>query len=787
MRLNVSVTSLLVALLAGVIVWILQPDYRAFSWTQHVEREYLAGFVPGEYTRDPARPPVHTLLDYQAAIDSLHASVPGDYAAYAARGAMGHRLEPADGPSIPIHHGSWVSDGYYEARGVTARFGRLPTGALDEIALGNDLARQMFGDPAEAVGQTVNMVSAFGSQPLSIVGTLQPSPSQDREVDVDEGHIGQLAREVESRPAFMEQEALFLHLRFASQAEFERLEPALAAWVSAYFGEQGSISSRESGMTAARQGELARLRTDVEARRGTLLAFGLLLLASAAGTLVGQLQFHLARRRQLLGVDKALGATRLNLVARLITSLMGWTALGALTGCGALWLLHLFLPDLFLTPPPLIAALTAMLLPMAVLVILALIAALPLVTQSSMALLRGRIKGNRIRALLWLVYGALAFSIAGGLAAMQVFVQVQREADELQSRFGNMYALQAGAAVIDTRLERSFEGGTLGTPRFSEADAAALRALPGVADAVIAQAVPRQQVSSASASGELRAMAAGGPYLGFMDLRLVSGDGSGCVLTEAAASQLAVHLGDQLALSGITGPVGCTLTGIMREPAELWQWLVVDLPDLVTPPLDGIGLALPGYFADPFRSIRILVNATGPGTEQTVNSWLAEAHPGLATEFIPYTPEVGPLLENLVVQAQLFLLISVMAAVLGVWGVVAGFLTLLEADRFRLALDRAFGLSVRRMVLESWQQTITPGVLSLLAGSALGYVIAVRLYNAFALDIPSLPRRELLALNPVLLFSVAMGILLLSVCLTLMAANWLRRQSSLTLLKEGAL
>ncbi len=787
MRLNVSVTSLLVALLAGVIVWILQPDYRAFSWAQHVDREYLVGFVPGEYTRDPSSPPAHSLLDHQAAIDALYASVPGDYLAYAAMGAIGHRLQLDDGTSVPIHHGSWVSDDYYAARDLTPRFGRLPTGAQDEIALGNDLARQMFGDPAEAVGQNVQMVSAHGSEPLSIVGTLQPSPSQDRDVDVDEGHVGQLAREIARSPGFLEQQALFLHLRFASEAEFQRVEAALTRWVTAYFGQQGSVSSRESGMTDARQGDLARLRTDVEARRGTLLAFGLLLLASAAGTLVGQLQFHLVRRRQLLGVDKALGATRLNLVARLISSLMGWTAFGAVSGCGALWLLHLSLPDLFLTPPPLIAALTALLLPVAVLVILALIAALPLVTQSSMALLRGRIKGQRIRALLWLVYGALALSIAGGLAAMQVFVQVQREADELQARFGNMYALQAGAAVIDTRLERSFEGGTLGTPRFSEADAEALRALPGVSDAVIAQAVPQQQVSSAGGSAELRAMAAGAPYSGFMDLHLVSGDSSGCVLTEAAASRLAVHLGDPLVLSGIAGPVGCTLTGIMREPAELWQWLVVDLPDLITPPLDGIGLALPGYLAEPFRSIRILVNATDPATEHTVNSWLADAHPGLAAEFIPYTPEVGPLLENLVVQAQLFLLISVLAAVLGVWGVVAGFLTLLEADRFRLALDRAFGLSVRRMVFESWQQTITPGILSLLVGSGLGYAIAVRLYNAFALDIPSLPRRELLALNPMLLGSVAMGVLLLSVCLTLMAANWLRRQSSLTLLKEGAL
>lgn len=786
MRIYLTVTAALLALLTGVVVWVLQPDYRAFSWTTHVSREYVVGYLPGEVIGGPGNEPEISLLDAEDAIASLYASVQGAYTAYTGVGEMGRRIETADGVSAPLHHGGWNTSGYFAARGLSVRFGTLPA-QQQEIVLGDALARRLYEDPALAVGERVELASSFRSETFIVSGVLQPSPAQDTELDADDGIAGLLQGRLDSDTGLLGMMPLFLQLVFDSQAEAERLEPELTAWVHSYFGAEGGVRSRESTFAPDRQADLLQTRFDVDTRRVTLLAFGLLILVSAAGTLVTQLHFHLVRRRQLLGVDKALGATRATLVARLAASQLSWILLGTAAGYASLQFLHHLLPDLFLTRPPIIVSVLAVTAPVTVLLVLIALTSLPLLTSSALELLRGRIKGRRIRSLLWLVYGSLALAIAGGLAATQVYLQVQREADTLRAQFGSMYSLQAGAAIIDTRLERSFEGGALGTPPFSEADAGSVAQVAGVRSAALAQTIPHLGVSAADRTTELRTAAADGTYLELMGLSLATGGSGGCVLSAAAATNLRAGVGSVLTLQGLSAPVDCQVSGILEPSPPLWGWLVADLPDLIAPPLDGLGLALPGYTAEPFRSIRILLQLESPTVEGEVRQWLAANYPGVPAEIIPYTPDAGDLLENLRVQAQLFLLIAAMAAVLAVWGIIAGFRTLLEAERFRLALDRAFGLSVRSMAFSSWQQTLGLGLLSASLGASVGYLLAVRLYNAFALDIHSLPRREALAIDPLLITIIFASLFVLSALLTAAAARWLSRQSSLAMLKEGAL
>lgn len=525
---------------------------------------------------------------------------------------------------------------------------------------------------------------------------------------------------------------------------------------------------------------------EIAARRITFIIFGLALTASALSALYAQSYFHLLRRHQLLGVEKALGATRRQLALRLIGAQLPWGLVGGLLGWAGLWSLRDILPQVFLTRPPAVVLAASLLVPLLALLGLAVAVTLPVLRHSAMALLRGRVKGIRVRRLLLLVYGGLALAVAGGLAASQVFLQVERETAALEGQFGSMYALQAGSAVIDDRLERAFEAGTEFAPVFTQKDARDLAALEGVSAATVAQSLPNLRVSRGETAAQLSAVAASDNYLEFMSLHLLEGSAEGCVLSETAARNLGVTVGQEVSLAGLAGPIPCRVSGILKTPPEIWNWLVADLPDIVTPPLDGLGLPLPGYDAQPFRSIRILVKFNPSEAEQTVRAWQKMRFPGVRAEVVPYTPDVETLLANLRVQAQVFLLITLLAAALSAWSIVGGFIALLEAERFRIALDRALGLSVRQMARLWWWRVFGLGAASAVLGVLAGYLFTVRLYNALALDIPNLPERQTLLLGPELIFMVTATLLVLSAALTLLAARWLARQSALSLLKEGA-
>lgn len=785
MRLNLAITATALGLLAGVVVWALQPDYRAFSWALAVEREYVVGLVPGQVVSEPGAPPPVSLLEYEAALAALEDSIEGEYRAYASMGSMGRRAELDDGSSHPLFHESYVTPGYFEARRVGAQHGRLfEAGAPGEVVLGNRLARTLFGEPSEAVGRKILIGSAGRSESVQVVGVLGPSPAQDSDVDIDDGLAGNLASYARTNGPLMERLPLFLNVAFESPAEAERLAPAFEAWARDWFGPQGSFLSTAAIEDGSR-GNLEATTQRIGARRATFIAFGLTLTIAALCALYAQSYFRLLRQRQLLGVEKALGATRGQLAWRLAFAQTPWGAVGGLLAAAGLFALHEFFPDLFLTPPPGAALAAALTLPVVALLLLSSVVSVPLLRQSPMALLRGPVKGSRVRPILALVYLGLALALAGGLAGGQVYTQVRGEIEQLASQFGAMHSLQTGGAIIDTRLERSFEGGGL-DPVFTTTDAQALEALTGVMAAVVSQPLPTLDVRAGDERLDLRTTAAGAGYHRFMGLTLATGTTEGCTVSDSAARREGIGAGSVLTLEGLTGPQPCTVTGIVEDPHELWPWLVVDLPELITPAMDGLGLPLPGQTGEPFRSIRVLLALETPEAVAAVEEWMSANRSDVNAELIPYTPDVEQLLENLTVQARLFLLIALVAAALSIWGIVAGFLSLLEAERFKIALDRALGLTVRRMTTQWWSRTLGLGLVSVALGVGLAQLMTVRLYNALALDVANLPGRNALSLDATFLIGSLAMLLLLSTALTFLSAHWLKRRSTLSQLKEGA-
>lgn len=207
---------------------------------------------------------------------------------------------------------------------------------------------------------------------------------------------------------------------------------------------------------------------------------------------------------------------------------------------------------------------------------------------------------------------------------------------------------------------------------------------------------------------------------------------------------------------------------------------------MITPPLDGIGLALPGNTATPFTSTRLLLKLSTREAEATVKAWLEAAHPAVDAEVVPTTPDVAAILGSLRLQARLFSLMGVLAVALCVWGIAGGFLALLDAERFKTALDRALGLSLDGLTRRWWLQMVAWSAVSATAGIAAGFFTARALYDALALDIPNLPQADRLVLEMRSVLLVALLLIALATSLSLTGRRWVARRSALQMLKEGA-
>lgn len=785
MTIRLFLSTVLLTFLVGVVAWATRPTEKTFSWVELSEQDYLVGYL--ELAAAEWGPAHLRMGDYTSALSSLHASVSGEYFAYAALGTMGGRLELQTGESYPLFHEAYVSENYFQGRSMTVSFGRLfSPDEQDAFVIGNGLARQVFGNPAAAVDQVVTLKEAGASEngrSVRIVGVLAPSPAQDPDQDNDYAVTGSLAAKLALRPSLATM-PLALQVRLASTRS-EDLVSSIEAWVGTAFGSDGKLRLVNE-LSTERQTYVREMKPRIEARRRTFALLGSALSLGALLALYAQSYWYLLRQRQRLGVDKALGATRQHLLFRLLGSQLPWGALGSVVGGVALWSLYELIPGVFLTRPPAPILGLAISVPQFALFALALLVGLSILRTSSMQLLRGKVEGSRVRPLLVLVYGGLAIALASGLAATRVDKDVTTEARALAAQFGLMYSLQAGNPVLDPRSERAFEGSEF-APVFTSSDAAALAQLSGVEATSLAQTVPQLSMSLDGNQASAMAVAADEGYLAFMGFRLSSGDSTACMLSPQVADALGAELGDEIALSGLTGPVPCRVSGLLAPQDALWSWLVADLPDVITPPLDGIGLALPDNTATPFSSTRVLLRLASSDVEDPLKAWLAAVHPGVRAEIVPTTPDVEGLMVGLKLQARLFSLIAALAVVLCVWGVVGGFFALLDAERFKTALDRALGLSLDGLTRRWWNQMMAWSTASATLGIAGGFITAQSLYDALALDIPNLPRPEYLALDLRSVVMVVIFLVVLSSLLSLTGRRWVAQQSALQQLKEGAL
>jgi len=784
MAIRIFLSTVLLTFLIGVVSWAIRPTEKTFSWVELSAQDYLIGYLDRTGAGWDA---THLRMsNYDAAIASLYSTVSGEYFAYAALGTMGSRLELETGESYPLYHEAYVSEDYFRGRSITVSLGRLFfPGEEGAFVIGNGLARQLFGNPSAAVGQLVKLTEPEAGDPgrsARIVGVLAPSPAQDPDQDNDYALTGSLAAKLASRPSLATM-PLHIQLQMTSVSS-EDLASSIQAWTQETFGPEGRMRL-VNDLSSERQTYVREMKPRIEARRRTFALLGSALAVGALLALYAQSYWHLLRQRQYLGVDKALGATRVRLVASLMASQLPWGALGGLVGVLALWSLYELIPGVFLTEPPAIVLGLAISIPQVALLALALCVSVPLMRIPAMQLIRGKVEGGRVKPLLALVYGGLAITFAIGLAATRVDEVVTTEARALATQFGLVYSLQAGNPVLDPRSERAFESSEF-TPVFTGVDAAALTELPGVEAASLAQTIPQLNMNLDGNQTSAMAVAADASYLGFMGFSLADGDNSGCVLSPQVAADLGARLDDVITLSGLTGPVPCVVSGILEPHDALWSWLVADLPAVITPPLDGIGLALPGNSATPFSSTRVLLRLASPEVENRVVSWLANAHPGVGAEIVPTTPDVEGLMEGLKLQARLFSLMAALAAVLCVWGVVGGFFALLDAERFKTALDRALGLSLGGLTGRWWAQMVIWSIASASAGIAGGFLTSRALYDALALDIPNLPKPEYLTLDLRSMVVVALFLVILSSILSLTGRRWVARQSALQLLKEGA-
>ncbi|MDQ3458255.1 MAG: ABC transporter permease [Deinococcota bacterium] len=602
------------------------------------------------------------------------------------------------------------------------------------------------------------------------------SLTQDPELDPDWALIGPLGPRLEEDGPY----PLHIFVRFFSASEAARLTPELRAWTWRVFGPVGVAQPIDS-LLAERSDYVEGMLPSLAARRATLSTLGLMLAVSAILALYTQSYHSLLRHRQLLGVERALGATRGELASRSVLGQVFLGGAGGLLGALFLGLLSSLLPQLSLSRPPAVVFGLAMFVPIVVLLVLSAVLVFSSLTQSTMTLMRGRVSSVRMLLLLFFVYAGLSLAAAGGLAATQVYLQWRAEAGALQSQFGLIYALQTRPGMIDFRLGRAFESSFDGSAPFAEEDARALEVLEGIAEATLAQTIPSLYVDYARGDTRLTAVVADSSYLDFMGMSL-EGNAGGCMLNLGKAQELGISLGQTVRLRDHENPVPCRVSGFFEAPSELWSWLVADLPSLLVPPLSGLNPSANG--AESFRSTRILVRLGDAAAEQAVRAWLEEEHPDIQAEVVPYTPDVQELLSGVRVQTRIFLFVAILAAMISLWGIVGGFLTLLDAERFRIALDRALGLPLGQITRSWWWRTLALSAVAAILSFFASTILTARLYNALALEIPNLPEAGL-GLNPVLPFMFGMALVVLSAGLTWLAYRRLRRQTPLSLLKGG--
>jgi hypothetical protein len=230
----------------------------------------------------------------------------------------------------------------------------------------------------------------------------------------------------------------------------------------------------------------------------------------------------------------------------------------------------------------------------------------------------------------------------------------------------------------------------------------------------------------------------------------------------------------------------------------LYPWLIADFPQVITPALPGLGPFIEDSQGrnmvptDRFYSTRILFRLSPGSNLAQVQSRFQTLNPTLRFQIVRYAPGAERALENLRWQTQLFLGLAILSCTLSIWGLISGFLALLDAQRYRLALERVIGLNLVSLQRQWWIQTLAFCGVSGTLGGGLALLLSTPLYNAFGLEVPSgepgnvLPIVTSIQTRGVFYILLVVALVFLTLTLVKIGVVYFKSQSVPRLLKEGA-
>ena len=783
-------TCAVLALVIGAASWAAWPTGRSYSFITESHNDYVLD--AGNSDASVSSKKFMSVTQTVKMADGIKNIVGDNAFVYSVPFAEGGTLkfgtkEIKSATGVPAY-GEYVA-----ARNLSLLAGRWPKSDSGEVALGFAAAKRLADKPETLIGKTV-LYGAF-DDPFHVVGVVRASEGQDDNQDPDAGFVRFFDPQVKTKDELFELNKKNLPLRITVSFK-KQPSPVMLRSLNSFV--RRTLPGYEfKDLQAGQQKDLGNVIERVRGRGQTLTLFAAALAIAGLCTLFAYTLSGLLRRRALMGVDKALGASRTRLLRALLVGQLVPAALGAALGTAALMGLPSLAKDVFVGSLPLGVGAIAFLLPTLSLLLLTATLGGGALRESSYAMLRGATPGQHLGTLLALMGLGLSLALGGAFTALGVRQHVNGQVRLLESNFAPLWALETGGAGADKR--RGFDLG-FSAPLLQTRDADALSRVPGVQVAAVAQRINGRLRHGDKSAFTFKAIATDPRYFKLLNLPpLVVGNTTGCVSSAALKRTLGANLGDEISIQGVDRVVRCKLTGVLAPANPLYTWLIVDYPQFVAPPLPGLGTEMRNasgkvaYDTSVFRSERVLLKLAPGVTSAEVRLAFLERRPELRGKFqiTPYAPDAKTLLGALRVQAQLFLALAALACALCLYGVVTGFLAVLDASRFRLAVERSYGLTVRALRRRWAGFGMLLGAVVGGAGLAIASAFTPALYNAFSLDAPAaipgeiLPAARVILPDVATLLAVGAVVLVLAVGLVMVGTGWLRRQSLLGLLKEG--